>query len=304
FNLATISLNSGNAYVGFTAATGGGDDNQDILSWTFTPGSQTAVVSTTGTTTLSFPNAAGNIVYDYTAQLTSGTPRTVTVKPILMTQAACDAIVQKNFWPARCFVYENAEDSGMDMAVMFAVTCSQGPCNNFPATLGTDFEFLRSDNPLFTYPGVLGLLNPFPGWLKGELGPDPANPCTPPASGPLFQSNQISAFVIDGGHTVGGSGNTGSCWAATYDTPGEIWPGINITSPTVTTYSKGSSVPAVYTCNNPITSQPVTSLTGPYLTAASCKQSSGTQTSCTQTSGGLSCTGTVDTSTKGLHTFV
>lgn len=301
FNLASIGLSSGDAYVGFTGATGGGDDNQDILSWTFTPGAQTAVVSTTAPTVLSYPNASGVNIYSYTAQLTSGTAQTVTVQPILMTQAACDAIVQKSFWPARCMVFENAQNSGLDAAVMFAVTCSSGPCNTFSAELGTTFEFLQSENPLFVYPGILGLLNPFPGWLKGE-GPNGQQPCTPPATGALFQSNQVDSFIIDGGKTTGKSGGTGSCWVATYDTPGEIWPGISISSPTVTTYNLNQSVTAKYTCSNPSTSQPATSATGPYLTAASCTQSPGTGT-CTQTSGGLACTGTVNTSTKGLHVF-
>jgi uncharacterized repeat protein (TIGR01451 family) len=35
-SLSTL-IGSDNAWVGFTAATGGGDNNQDILSWTFTP---------------------------------------------------------------------------------------------------------------------------------------------------------------------------------------------------------------------------------------------------------------------------
>ncbi|MGA7568280.1 MAG: L-type lectin-domain containing protein [Terriglobales bacterium] len=311
FNMSSISLNNGNAWVGFTAGTGGGDDNQDILSWTFTPQAQTAVISQTGTTTLNFPNAQGTNVYAATALLTApfSTP-VITVQPILMTQAQCDALVQTNFWPARCFVYENAEGSGLDASVMFAITCPTSPggvcgsqTDQFFAELGTNFEYLQSENPYFVYPGVLGLLNPFPGWLKG-VGPDPLNPCTPPTNGSLFQSNQIDTFFIDGGTTKGKSAGTGSCWVATYDTPGELWPGVTISSPKPTSYTKGQVVPAVYACSNPITSKPLTSPTGPYLTAASCTQSSGTQTSCTQNSSGLSCTGTVDTSTKGLHTFV
>src|SRR5208337_1683944 len=186
FNMTTIGLNSGNAWVGFTAATGGGDDNQDILSWTFTPQAQTAVVSTTQQATLSYPNAAGNNVYDYTAQLTAQYPTPVVqVQPILMTQAACDALVQQSFRPARCFVYENAENTGEDAAVIFSVTCPNSPggtCGsagdqNFFAQLGTDFEFLQSENPYFIYPGILGPLNPFPGFLKGA-GPNPLEPCT------------------------------------------------------------------------------------------------------------------------------
>jgi len=313
FDMTTITLNSGNAWVGFTAATGGGDDNQDILSWTFSPGAQTIVVSQGTPAVASFSNAANQPnVYDYSAQLTApyGNPA-VTIQPTLMTPAACNALVQKNFWPARCFVYENAENSGLDAAVLFSVTCSNGPCgsseNPFDALLGTDFEFLASENPFFVYPGIAGFLNPFPGWLKGS-GPY-VDPCTPPPSGPLFQSNQVSSFIIDGGHTVGSSGGGASCWVATYDTPGENPPGIKITSPApFATYSKGSVVPATYACNNPSTSQPTSNPTGPYLTAASCKQNSGTPASCTFTSppgGGLSCTGgTVDTSSKGLHAFV
>jgi hypothetical protein len=312
FDLTTISLNSGNAWVGFTAATGGGDDNQDILSWTFTPQAQSAVVSQNTPTTLPFPNGSGNNVYSYTGQLTApyATP-VIQVQPILMTPAACDALVQANFWPARCFVYENAENTGTDAAVMFAVTCPNSPggtCGsnsnqNFFAELGTVFQFSYSENPYFVYPGIFGFLNPFPGWLKGS-GPNPLSPCTPPSRGPLFQSNQIDTFFIDNGTTRGGSGGNGSCWVATYDTPGEIWPGITISSPTPTNYKLNQVVTANYTCSNPSTSQPLTSPTGPYLTVASCTQSTGTQYSCTPTSTGLTCTGSVDTSTRGLHKFL
>ena len=320
FDMTTIGLTNGNAYVGFTAATGGGDDNQDILSWTFSPGAQSAVLSTNTLAVLSFPNAAGTNVYDYTAQLTTPYANPVlSVQPILSTTAACNALVQKNFWPARCFVYENAENSGLDVPVMFAVTCpasQNGTCGsaaeqNFFATLGTDFEFSFADNPLFVYPGIFSLLNPFPGWLKG-VGNDPLNPC----NAPVFTSNQITSFVIDGVHMTGGSGGTGSCWVATYDTPGEVGPGlqvgpgIKIASPNGS-YSPNTVVNASYTCSNPSTSKPLSSATGPYLTANTCKQSTGTQGPCTFTPivgpnnlGGLSCTGTFTTpAKKGTYTF-
>lgn len=311
FNLTSIGLTSGNAWVGFTAATGGGDDNQDILSWTFIPQAQTAVLSQNSQADLNFPNASGNNVYSYTGQLTSpySTP-TIQVQPILISQQACDALVDVNFWPARCFVFNDAEDTGMNSSVLFSVTCPSSPggtCGSssdpdFFAELGTVFEYSQSENPFFVYPGIFGILNPFPGWLKGA-GPVPGSPCTAPAKGPLFQSNQIDTFFIDNGTTKGGSQGTGSCWVATYDTPGELWPGIKITSPTPTTYKVNQVVTASYSCNNPTTSKPLTSPVGPYLTAASCTQSIGTQTSCTQTSTGLTCTGTVPTNQKGTHIF-
>ncbi len=312
FNLTTIGLTNGNAWVGFTGSTFGADDNQDIQSWSFQPGSQTAVINQNQPTDLTFPNASGNNVYNYNAQLTAPYAQPViTVQPILTTANACDALVDKNFWPARCFVYQNAENTGIDAPVMFELTCPDSPggvCNNnqtFFAALGSDFSFSFYDNPYFFYPGLIGLFNPFPGWLKGA-GPNPLHPCTPPSSGPLFVSNQISAFSVTGdpgGKTLGGSGGTGSCWVATYDTPGEIWPGITIASPKPITYSQGQAVTAVYACNNPSTSKPPSSSVGPYLTAAVCTQATGMQASCTQGSSGLSCTGTVDTSSKGLHVF-
>jgi Bacterial lectin len=313
FDMTSIGLTNGTAaWVGFTAATGGGDDNQDILSWTFTPQTQSAVVTSAAQSTLPFQNAANNNAYDYTAQLTSGA-QTVQVKPILMSQSDCNAIVQKSFWPAHCFVYQNAENTGLDEAVMFEVTCPQtstGTCSTTSfQELGTDFQFLHSDNPLFVYPGILGLLNPFPGWLKGDGGPDPLHPCTPPTTGALFQSNQVDLFFIDGGTTKGRSGGGASCWVATYDTPGEALPGIKITSPTSTTYTQNQVVTASYTCSDPTTSKPATSLTGPYLTEATCTQSEllrpGYNTnSCSALPGPQSCTGPVDTATVGLHSFI
>ncbi len=75
FDMTSIYLNSGTAWVGFTAATGGGDDNQDILSWTFTPQAQSALVTANALSTLSFPNANGDQVYNYTAQLILGRRR-------------------------------------------------------------------------------------------------------------------------------------------------------------------------------------------------------------------------------------
>ncbi len=310
FSLNSIGLNSGNAWVGFTGTTGGGNDNQDILSWTFTPQAQSAVISQNAPATLNFTNASGTPnVYSYTAQLTApyATPE-IQVQPILMTQAACDALVQVNFWPARCFVYANAEGTGENMSVMFSVTCPTSPngvCGNgtnFDATLGTVFNYVQSENPFFVYPGILGLLNPFPGWLKGGTG---TSPCTPIPNTPLFQSNQIGSFIIDNGVMKGGSGGGASCWTATYDTPGEIWPGISISSPTFTTYKQGQVVTANYTCTNPATSKPLTSPTGPYLTVASCTQGTGNQTSCSTnpTTGAITCTGSVPTSKKGLQIF-
>jgi hypothetical protein len=303
-NLSTLlSLASGNnAYIGFTAATGGGDDNQDILSWTFTPQAQSAVVSATGAT-FSFPT------YAYTAQLTSGSPQVVQVGPTLMTPSACDALVQKKFWPARCFVYENAENSTAASAI-FTVTCPQAPgglCTSFYAELGTNFQLLYSQNPLFVYPGILGPVNPFPGFLKGPIT----------SAGPQFVSNQVLSFIIDGPQTHGQSGGTGSYWVATYLTPGEALPGITITPFAPGGYAPNATITANYACSNPSTSQPLTGAIGPYLTAASCTANVLGGTMVTQScptftpvpgpgpgGGGLTCTATFTApAKKGSYIF-
>lgn len=300
-NLDTLlSLTSGNAWVGFTAATGGGDDKQDILTWTFTPQSQSGTVSTGTTTTLPFLNDA----YNFEAQLNSGSSTTVTVKPIYMTVAACNALVQETYPGAQCFVYGGLAPNP-DSAVLLEVTCpamNNAQCNPFDAQLATNFN-------LSTASGVnqFNPLDPFPGFLKGDGGVD-GDPCMPPAPpGKLFKSNQIDLFTLTrtDPRTHAGSGGTGSCWAATFNQPDEVIPGITISSPTNTSYAQGQPVAAAYTCSNPATSKlpEASSPVGPYLSTTSCTQATGSGGSCSQTTGGLVCTGTVDTSTVGTQPF-
>jgi len=329
FDIASIGLTNGTAYLGFTGATGGGNDLQDILSWTFQPGSQSSAVNTVTPALLSFNGGTQNNAYDYNALLTSGglTSATVSINPVLMNQNSCNKLVQKSFPPAQCFVYQNAgtvNGQSVDAAVLFEVTCpdqEEGTCGSpdtpdFFATLGSDFTFLFSENVGFRL--LAATIGPYPGWLKGA-GPDALHPCTPYPNNwpPLFQSNQIESFSFSAdpsGKTKGGSAGTGSCWAATFATPGELPPGISIAYPKFTTYAKNSVVTASYTCSTPATSKDVTNpanTTGPYLTVASCTQSqlpnkNNTPATCSSPMfvGGISCTGGgVDTSTAGLHAF-
>ena len=294
FDMSNLGLNQGTAYVGFTGATGGLNDNQDIQSWIFTPQGQTQTVTTGQTTTYNFPNNQGQTAFTFTAQLNAGSPTTTTVTPIFKTAQACNQLVQQTYPGAQCFVYTNLTPNP-DSAVMFEVTCPNLPsdeCNPFSADLGSEYTFSAIN--------VVNPTTPFPGWLKGA-GSDPTHPCTPPQSGSLFQSNQISTFEMDT-VTKGKSGGTGSCWVATYDQPDEALSLITIASPTNTVYGQGTSVIANYSCANPTTTQVATSTVGPYLPVASCTQSAGTG-SCTSTPAGLTCTGTVDTSAPGQHVF-
>ena len=233
-----------------------------------TPAPQSAPVMTGQTTNIPFNNDA----FNYSAQLNSGATTTATVNPILMDQAECDAIIQASFPGAHCFVYQNAGGTGTDQAVLLELTCPQlsanGDCTPFDAELGSNFDIVLTENPGFTpNPG-----NPYPGWLKGH-GPDTAHPCTqnPSNSPALFQSNQIDSFVFTrvDPFTKGGSGGTGSCWVATYNTPDEA-PSVSVTAPVNGgTYQLGEndlSTKANYTCT-PVHS---TGAAGPYLTTTSC----------------------------------
>jgi len=329
FDMASLGLTNGTAYLGFTAATGGGDDNQDILNWTFQLGAQSGAINTVTPTVLSFNGGTQNNAYDYNAQLTSGgiTSATATINPILMSQKDCDKLVQKSFPLTQCFVYKNAaivNGQSVDASVLFELTCPDQPggtCGSpqtpdFFAQLGSDFTFTFQENIGFNL--LSSTIGPYPGWLKGT-GPDPLHPCTPYPNNwpPLFQSNQIESFSFSNdpsGKTKGGSNDTGSCWGATYATFGELPPGVRITSPKLTTYARNSPVSASYSCTTPVTSKDVTNpsnTTGPYLTVASCSQSqfpnkNNTPASCSSPTfvGGISCTGGgVDTSTPGLHVF-
>ena len=297
FDITTIGLTSGTAYVGFTAGTGLGDDNQDILSWTFSPQGQTQTLQPGVPATYPFQNDA----YSYTATLAGTQPATTTtVTPIYTTLSACNGLVQETYKGAQCFVYTNLGPNIPDSAVMFEVTCPDLPydqCNPFSAVLGTTYTLSTETGNNFNP------IDPYPGWLKGA-GPDYAHPCTPPSSGPLFLSDQVISFSLDTS-MKGGSGGTGSCWVATFDQPDQALSAITIASPANNSiFAQGANVPATYTCANPTTSQLSTSPVGPYLTAASCTQSSGTPATCTPSATGLSCTGgKVNTQTPGTYTF-
>jgi len=144
----------GTAWVGFTGGTGGGDDDQDILSWTVAAQgqSQTQPIMTGSPTTFSYDGGFtaddSNSGYDYTAILNSGPTVNAVNTAIPLDLATCNALVQANpiFAGAECFVYANAGGPGVDQPVMFELTCPpNGPCatngNPFDATLGTDFAF-------------------------------------------------------------------------------------------------------------------------------------------------------------------
>ncbi|MFZ3263744.1 MAG: choice-of-anchor D domain-containing protein [Terriglobales bacterium] len=318
FDMSTIGPTEANtAWVGFTGGTGGGDDNQDILSWVFSQQGQSQTQPIMTGTTTDFNYNGGftpdnpNSGYNYNAILNSGNPVDAVTTAIPITnQATCDAIVNKNpnFSGAHCFVYANVGGPNIDQPVMFELTCPpSGPCasngNPFDATLGTEFAFNFPENlpePDFsnsfnyTTPFPMGTTLPGVGFLRGE-GPDSVHPCTPYPNNdpPLFQSNQISSFAFNpdtSGGAKGGSGGVNSCWLATYNTPNEM-PTASITSPANGgVYVQGSNQASSYSCAAVNNSNVNGGVNGPYLTVTTC-------------SGPVPSGTAFDTSTPGPHSF-
>lgn len=339
FDMNSIGLGTGGtAYVGFTGATGGSYETQDIWNWTFTPQQQSGVVAAgaANPTVLGYSGGPtngtnGNTGYEYDLQLdatgnngnTNPPFATGSVTAIVMDQKSCNKLVQKKFPLTQCFVFQNADGKGNSGAVLFELTCPglnggiSSQCgdpssNDFAAALGTSFSFVKSQNPGFQL--LNSTIGPYPGWLKGDGG-TPGHPCMPPSTGSLFQSNQISSFNVQFdplGTTKGKSGGSGSCWVATYATTGELPPGIKVTAPAFKTYSKNTTPGvATYACTNPPTSfKDPTGATGPYLAVAACTQNqapsgnaTNTNACITDASGNMSCTGQYDLSVKGTHVF-
>lgn len=291
-DLSTLGLSDGAAYLGFTGATGGSVETQDILTWTFTPTSQSAVVTQGQQATIPFQDDA----FNYTAQKNTAGATTVQITPILITPEACHDLVNRGsmFTGAQCFIYKDAGGPGVDSPVLFELTCPQlsstAECNPFDADLGTQFDLAAANLPLPS--------NPFPGWLKGNGGVS-GHPCTPPSgTTPLFLSNQISSFLVSriDPFTKGKSGGTGSCWVATYNTPNEA-PSVVITSPASNgVYQQNQPTTAAYACS---TVDNTPGSTGPYLTPTSCTATNTYGTTTNNVSSGAP----FDTGTVGTHTF-
>ncbi len=295
--------------------------------------SVTAIFNQTGSSTqageaspgtpldLNFSGGFSNNGYDASTLLASGSPSftvqvNAIVQPVDPPVLSCNQLVQATpaFSNAQCFVYSNPSNPNNPVpygTVMFEYTCpgsdTNGQCGavgnpDFIATLGTDFYFDSTNDPLFYANQTLPLV----GWLKGS-GPFPLHPCTPgyDESGhllPLFQSNQISSFTDPTstptqGNGKGNSQGTGSCWALTYLTTPTEAPSVTIASPVNGgTYQQNQVTSANYTCT--AVNAGANSPTGPYLTVPP-----GNCTATDSPGGSVANGAQFDTTTLGPHTF-
>lgn len=193
---AEMTLNDGNAFVGFTSATGEEFENHDILNWTFTPHTTLTVgplATPPGQTTV-FNFGAFNFKSTPANTTSNGNSLTVTAVPV----SSDSALTFGAGGQANCIVYDNTGGTCWE----FDVICTGPDCG------GTyDSEFQTS----YDHTGAIAA----PGFLKHHS----ATSSCPRTD---FDTNQIDQFFqtrIDP-TTKAKSGGTGSCWVATQNTTG------------------------------------------------------------------------------------
>jgi lectin family protein len=204
FNLASLGLDANrDAFVGFTAATGAGDENHDILSWSFTANqsaqTQTATLGGPGTTaTLTF-NAD---TYKITSVDNQGGEQ-LTVTAFQVPKSSFPSIT--GFSNETCVPYADySSGAGVDTCVEFQATCvttSGGICN-FNYFLATSYD-LPPDLPAIGGPDFIVAHG---------------HPCAL-TTGSTVQSIFLSYTVARTDPTTRGGSLGPSCFVATY-TPG------------------------------------------------------------------------------------
>ncbi len=138
---ALLTLNNGTAWVGFGGATGLFTENNDILSWTFTPA--TAQTTITQTLTPSPEPVDTNYLYgSYNHKLqysnaNSGDNVTVTAIPIDQTTFHDNRLTGTPFANAQCVIYEGTGG----LCVEFEVTCTgSSDCTDLNYDLFNNFN--------------------------------------------------------------------------------------------------------------------------------------------------------------------
>ncbi len=156
------------AYVGFTAATGGDYETQEILAWTFTPHTtsmQRQPISNPGTPT-TFPFGAHTYAVNYPTS-ESASPPTTDIDMVVVANAVSPSGVSallagSNFAGSACQQY----DSTGGKCIIYSVNCvnrgSTGPAVPCPATAD---PFIAVKTAFDSDPSLVPLT---PGFLQGD----------------------------------------------------------------------------------------------------------------------------------------
>jgi uncharacterized repeat protein (TIGR01451 family) len=270
FDMTTIGLTNGNAYVGFTAGTGGSYEDQDILSWTFT--------SITGqpmnpnnpnnlTQPFVFNNTTNEHVefdFDYTTSFNNNDLTVVentvpTVSSQCTTQATYQSMVEgTSLATTSCFIApgEGTDSKGNPCCAQFTLECtnqnSPSPAgDNCPQSTQRDLLFshaLDISPALTSIPAGTGpsLAEGSDIWSPGNCvfeGPEAGNLCP--------QSLLTQLFAISSDPKPGGTGKTSnSTFIAGCCQP--EWS----TAPNVPLYYNNTTVPVSFTSSPPAAPSP------------------------------------------------
>jgi hypothetical protein len=126
-NLSTLGVtdSTGSAYVGFTAATGGSFENQDLLNWEFVTPVTVPLNGNAATNAFNFPFAQYNVIYPSDVKITN---TTMTVSPAVYSLATCNNMIQSATNTSRNFAGDEPTCTTFsnlyNLAGIFDLTCS------------------------------------------------------------------------------------------------------------------------------------------------------------------------------------
>jgi uncharacterized repeat protein (TIGR01451 family) len=271
-DLSSILSTAGTAYVGFTGATGGEFETQDILSWTFAPTQEGQPINPSNPSSLaqSFvfsttPGQYSEFDFNYTVPSTNGT---LTIQPGT-TPFVNNTGISQSDWAtivngtsmadAPCLIA-----AGQTVCTVYTLTCTttanSTPAGaNCPQSSVRDVLFEQELDLLQNQTGIVnGILTVPPGYAPGlAMAPDvlvTGAECTYPAGGPLASQvcpQSIMTELEDQTPHGGGTGTTTNSSYVFFCCEPE-W----TTTPSIPVWNNSTSVAAAFTSAPPPTPNP------------------------------------------------
>jgi uncharacterized repeat protein (TIGR01451 family) len=228
-DLSSILTPTGTALVGFTGATGGDWETQDILNWTFSPTQEGQQINPSNPSTLTqtfpFNSNSGTISefdFNYLVSQNSGT---LTIPPGT-TPFVNNAGIGESDWAsivggtsmadASCFIA-----AGQNVCTIYTLECTNNSNStpagaNCPQSTARNVLFEQELDLLQNQTNIVnGILTIPPGYAPGiAMAPDavvPGGQCTYPAGGPLASQvcpQSIMTELQDNTPHGGGTGTT------------------------------------------------------------------------------------------------
>jgi len=271
-DLSSIGLSEGGtAFVGFTAATGGDFETQDILSWTFAPTQQGAPINPSNPASLNqtftISNTSGqqwNFNFDYIVANGDG----ITVQPgttpfvssLVVTPTDWASIVKgTQMADASCLLAAATGQSCAVNTLACTTTASSTPAGaNCPVSTARNILFTQQidlvQNQINVTAGTLTIPSGFaPGLAMLPDAVTPGAQCTYPG-GPLAAQlcpENIMTQLIDGSPKGGGTASLPNSTYVLFCCEPE-----RTTTPTISLWNNSTSVPVSFNSAPPLTPVP------------------------------------------------